>query len=202
MAEEQRVLAVDQRVTEVWIGGLVAHQGQAVRHVRVPGGPRAQHELTRHVLGEGDDRVGRQVRKRRLPVNPHDRSAIAARHPVADHLVGWADQDVDLSHVGLPAGRGGLRVQAVGIQRAVPELLLEFVVLGVRRGIAPPPEEVDEVGALLLGLERLVGLVLFLGDDVADRPLPPSRGRLVDVDLVLGLSSGGHPGQRDGQAEG
>ncbi len=56
----------------------------------------------------------------------------------------------------------------VGVRDAAVVLFLELVFLGVGRGIAPQPELLDELLALLVGLQPLEGRSLFVGDDVTD----------------------------------
>ena len=95
-------------------------------------------------------------------------------------FVGRAEGDVDAAAVGLPAGnaRG---VMLVGVGDAAVVLFLELVLDGVRRGVAAQPELLDELLALVVGLEALEGRPLLIRDDVGDvfvEPLPIRRFQL------------------------
>ena len=85
-------------------------------------------------------------------------------------------RDVDAAAVGLPSGnaRGEL---LVGVGDTAVVLFLVFVLDGVRRGIAPQPELLDELLALFVGLQPLESLALFIGDDVDRRPRSATSGK-------------------------
>jgi len=56
----------------------------------------------------------------------------------------------------------------VGVCDAPVMLFLIFVFLGIRSGVAPQPELLDELLPLIIGVEPLKSLALFVGDDVSD----------------------------------
>ena len=90
-------------------------------------------------------------------------------------FVGRAEGDVDTATVQLPAG-GARSEMFVGVRDAAVMLFFELVFNGVRGGIAAEPELLDELFALLVGVELLEGFALFIGDDVGDvlvQPLLP-----------------------------
>ena len=79
-------------------------------------------------------------------------------------------------------------------------LFLVFVLDGIRRGVAPQPELLDELLTLFVGLQHLESVSLFVGDDVLDvfgEPLTVGRLKfLASPFLILLLLFG--KGFRDG----
>ena len=67
----------------------------------------------------------------------------------------------------------------VGVGDAAVVLFLELVFDGVRRGVAAQPELLDELLALVVGLQVLEGGPLLVGDDVGHVLVEPlAVGRL------------------------
>ena len=87
-------------------------------------------------------------------------------------LVRRAEGDVDPPPVRLPP-RPPRGEAFVGKGDAAVVLLLGLVVRGVRIGVPPEPELLDELIALVVGGQTLEGFLLFLADDVADVLLHP-----------------------------
>ena len=82
-------------------------------------------------------------------------------------LIGRAPHDVHPPAIRPPPGNA--RGEAlIGVGDPAVVLFLEFVFDGVRRGIAPLPERLDELLALFIGLQLQERRALFIGNDVRD----------------------------------
>src|SRR5207249_9325981 len=75
--------------------------------------------------------------------------------------------DVDHAAVGFPAG-DARRESLIGIRDAAVMLLAVLIFFGIGGGIAAQPELLDELLALLVGLQPPERLALLIGDDIAD----------------------------------
>ena len=78
----------------------------------------------------------------------------------------------------------------VRISDAPVVFFLELVFIGIRRGIAPQPELLDELLALIIRLQSLEGVFLLLGDDVGHvfvQPFPVRRFQLFPELLLVFL---------------
>src|ERR1022692_1736762 len=82
-------------------------------------------------------------------------------------FVGRPVNDVNASAIRLPAG-DSRSVMVVGVSDAPVVLFLELVLFGVRSGVAPQPELLDELFALFVRGEAMEGGLLLIGDDVDD----------------------------------
>jgi hypothetical protein len=76
-----------------------------------------------------------------------------------------AEGDVDPPAVGLPSRNAGGEA-LVGVGDAPVVLFFKLVFLRIRRRIAPQPELLDELLALLVGRKAPERRALFVGDDV------------------------------------
>ena len=99
-------------------------------------------------------------------------------------FIGRAPDDVDAAAIGPPAGDAGGEV-LVGVLDAAIVLFAEFVLLGIRSGIAAEPELLDECVALFIGAEEFESLLFFRGDDVTHVFIEPGLVGLADFFLKV-----------------
>ena len=88
-----------------------------------------------------------------------------------------AEHDVDAAAICFPARNAGCKM-LVRIGNALVMFFLEFVLFGVRRGIAALPEGFNKVIALFVVGQLLEGRAFFIGDDVGDVFVQPLLVRL------------------------
>src|SRR6476469_4876342 len=88
-----------------------------------------------------------------------------------------AEHDVDAAAVGLPPRDAGGEM-LVGVGNALVMFFLEFVLFGVRRGIAALPKRFNKVVALFVVGQLLESRSLFIGNDVRDVFVEPFLVRL------------------------
>src|ERR1700733_3544661 len=87
-------------------------------------------------------------------------------------FIGWTVLDVNHAAVGLPP-RNTRGIVVVGVSNAAVMLFFVFVFLGIRRGVAPQPELLHKLLALLVGFQPLERLPFLVSDDVADILIQP-----------------------------
>src|SRR5581483_10947426 len=93
------------------------------------------------------------------------RTLVASAGGMRLDFVRLAEDDVDAPAIGLPAGNAS-REMLVGISDALVVFLFEFVLFGVRRGIAALPESLDEIVPLFVVGQLFEGGPLLIRDDV------------------------------------
>src|SRR5438552_13988840 len=80
--------------------------------------------------------------------------------------------NVDPSAIGLPARNAGSE-PLVRISNPAIVFFFEFVFVGIRRRIAPPPELLNELFPLLVVGKPRERLPLLIADDIGDIPIQP-----------------------------
>ena len=95
------------------------------------------------------------------------RTVISAACGVGLDLIRRAPHDVNPAAIRSPPGNARGE-PLIGVGDAAVVLFLEFVFDGVRGGIAPLPECLDELLALFVGLQLQERRALFVGNDVGD----------------------------------
>ena len=126
-------------------------------------------------------------------------------------------KDVNAAAVRLPT-RNTRREALIGVRDTGVMLFFEFVLDGVGTGVAAEPELFDELLALFVGLERLIGGTLFVRNNVGyifikpffEDPARiflfarPLRGLRFSLILSFGIIFllGQHPGRRSQKKQG
>src|SRR5204862_2544020 len=90
----------------------------------------------------------------------------------------------------LPSGNAG-SVMLVRVGDAFVVFLAIFVFVGVRVGIAAPPEFFDEPFTLVVGFQFLPGLALFVRDDIGHVLVEPVFVGFFQLNLFIPRLSGG-----------